>query len=236
MHHHHPLFLCSLTSNFPRARVQGGTLSANCHGRKAVGLSPVGRECGGTSMCGWPCSSSLGCRGPFQSWTPGDAWADLGAHSCLTPNFPAQVSMEGTVGRPGHFVILQLNVGKVGLNPCPLCSRNSWSSVPGIPPSPSGLIPLLICSDPADWSETFQPGPQRLPMDSLYLTDYSREGKWRPQAPRAMVDHISSSYSQCLPASSDISFSSLLQCHLLRAAFGPPRPHPFSPETCLHLS
>ena len=130
-HHHHPLFLCSLTplgsatSNFPRARVQGGTLSANCHGRKAVGLSPVGRECGGMSMCGWPCSSSLGCRGPSQSWTPGDAWTDLGAHSCLTPNLPIQVSMEGTVGRPGHFVILQLNVGKVGLNPCPLCSRNS---------------------------------------------------------------------------------------------------------------
>lgn len=90
--------------------------------------------------------------------------------------------------------------------------------------------------DPADWSETFQPGPQRLPMDSLYLTDYSREGKWRPQAPRAMVDHISSSYSQCLPATSDISFSSLLQCHLLREAFGPPHPHPFSPETFLHLS
>lgn len=73
-------------------------------------------------------------------------------------------------------------------------------------------------------------------MDSLYLTDYSREGKWKPQAPRATVDHISSSYSPCAPASSDVSFSSLLQCQLLREAFGPPHPYPFSPEAFLHLS
>lgn len=48
--HHHPLFLYSLiplgsaTSNFPMARALGGTPSANCHGRKAVCLSPGGRE------------------------------------------------------------------------------------------------------------------------------------------------------------------------------------------------
>lgn len=48
--HHHPLFLCSLiplgsaTSNFPMARALGGTPSANCRGRKAVCLSPGGRE------------------------------------------------------------------------------------------------------------------------------------------------------------------------------------------------
>lgn len=48
--HHHPLFLYCLiplgsaTSNFPMARALGGTPSANCHGRKAVCLSPGGRE------------------------------------------------------------------------------------------------------------------------------------------------------------------------------------------------
>lgn len=86
-------------------------------------------------MWGWLCSSGLGCRGPSQSWTPGDAWADLGAHSCLTSNFPAQVSMEGTVGRPGHFVILQLNVGKVEAMPplqqefIELCPRDPSISI-----------------------------------------------------------------------------------------------------------
>lgn len=44
--HRCPLLLCALiplgsaTSHFPRARVQGGTPSANCHSRKAASLNP----------------------------------------------------------------------------------------------------------------------------------------------------------------------------------------------------